>query len=623
MCGIAGLCGPHVGDRFGMPVIKKMTDVLTHRGPDGEGFLVDTDILLGHRRLSIIDIAGGDQPIFNEDQSIAVIFNGEIYNYKELRSELQRRGHKFRTASDTETIVHLYEEHGQEFLQHLNGMFAIALWDINNRRLLLARDRLGEKPLYYSVHNNCLTFASELKSIREGPFFTGSIDIRAVDSYFALGYVPEPLTIFTDVRKLAPAHALVWENGIATTFEYWRVPREPARLTGTPEELEEQFVALLRSSISMRLRSDVPVASFLSGGIDSTLITAIASQEYSGVLKTFTVGFTNNAFDETQDARVVARHFGCDHHESMVTDVDLDILPSLVRNFDEPFADPSMIPTYYVTRAASDSVKVCLSGDSGDELFGGYRRYRLPTIENVLERLPFAIRKSIGKLVEARLPPYYVGAGLASRLATDGPARYLKTVGIFSDHERFKLLREEFHHAISDDDSYFSECWTPIAETEAERRMRVDILNYLPGDILTKVDRTSMQNSLEVRVPLLDHRLVEFANALPFSMKIDNGAQKVLLRKVLERLVPASVLKKTKQGFGLPIRDWFRNEYSEQIRSELTDEKSACLAFLNPKSVKNLIAWHAKGKRDFSGRIFAILCFEFWMRQYTGSDSDS
>lgn len=620
MCGIAGISGPDAAARWGEPVVKTMTDAILHRGPDGEGFLSEGDIVLGHRRLSIIDLAGGDQPIFNEDRSIAIVFNGEIYNYKELRNDLIARGYTFATHSDTETIVHLYQEYGVAAVEHMIGMFAFALWDDNNKRLFIARDRLGEKPLYYSTHEGNIAFGSELKALARAPWLSGQINAQSVADYLALGYVPSPQTILADANKLPPAHCLVWEQGQARIHQYWKVEYDQPRREASENEIVDEFESLLRSAVKMQLRSDVPVASFLSGGIDSSLISALAADEYGGVLKTFTVGFNEQAFDESKDASRVAEYLKTDHHTFIVEDDQLAMLPELVQHYDEPFADPSMLPTYFVTRAASEQVKVCLSGDAGDELFGGYRRYLPPRSEQIGDWVPGPLRRTVSGLLAGRVPMHWKGAGLLDRLAVDGAGRYLRSIGVFGQTERMAMFRDEHDRLVHPDERYFADEWHAGRGADYERKMYTDLHHYLTDDILVKVDRAAMKNSLEVRVPLLDHRIVEFAATVPNSLRINDGAQKVMLRKLLQRLVPEWVLKKPKQGFGLPIGSWFRGSGSEAVLEPLLRGDARSNEFFDPRYVRALVSAHQQGSRDLSARIWALLCLEMWLESWRDSN---
>ncbi|MEO0575365.1 MAG: asparagine synthase (glutamine-hydrolyzing) [Pseudomonadota bacterium] len=615
MCGIAGISGPDAASRWGQPVVKAMTDAIVHRGPDGEGFLAKGDVVLGHRRLSIIDLEGGDQPIFNEDRSIAIVFNGEIYNYKELREDLVKRGYQFATHSDTETIVHLYQEYGVAAVEHMIGMFAFALWDDNKQRLFIARDRLGEKPLYYSMDKGNIAFASELKALAPTPWLSADIDAQSVADYLALGYVPSPKTILAGAQKLPPAHCLVWEAGQARLHRYWEVEYDQPRRTAPESEIVDEFESLLRSAIKMQLRSDVPVASFLSGGIDSSLISALAAEEYSGVLKTFTVGFNEQAFDESGDAQRVADYLKTDHHTFIVEDDQLAMLPELVQHYDEPFADPSMLPTHFVTRAASEQVKVCLSGDAGDELFGGYRRYLPPRSERIGDAIPGALRRTVSGLLAGRVPMHWKGAGLLDRLSVDGAARYLRSIGVFGETERMALFRAEHDSVVQPDEHYFSDHWNEQGAAY-ERKMYTDLHHYLTDDILVKVDRAAMKNSLEVRVPLLDHRIVEFAATVPNTLRINDGSQKVMLRKLLQRLLPEWVLNKPKQGFGLPIGSWFRGSASADILEPLLRSDARCNAFFDQRYVHTLVSEHQKGQRDLSARIWSLLCLEMWLESW-------
>jgi asparagine synthase (glutamine-hydrolysing) len=613
MCGICGIVGnPSAGaDRA---VLERMTATLSHRGPDGDGFFLDGSVGLGHRRLSIIDLAGGDQPIFNEDGSVAIVFNGEIYNYKELRPSLIARGHSFKTSSDTEVIVHLYEELGADCLRELNGMFALAIWDSRNQSLLLARDRLGEKPLYYTTDGQRLLFGSELKAILAALGRKPEVDALALDDYLAYGYVPAPRTIFKGLSKLPAAHRLLWRAGQLEVQRYWSPDDERIEPPVDIEDATAGLRELLTDSVRIRLRSDVPVGAFLSGGIDSSLIVALASRQTENRLQTFTVAFADQDYDESRYAALVAKHCGTEHRAIRVGELDLSVLPDLVKQFDEPFADPSSVPTYFVTRAASEFVKVCLSGDGGDELFGGYRRYRWEPLERAASRLPAGLRRAgLGTLGRA-LPQSTPGRGWMLRMAATGAARLQRKVGIFDPDERLALWRHEYRSQVNPDCAYLERYYGAARGSELERRMAVDLHTYLPEDVLTKVDRNSMANSLEVRVPLLDHRVVAFAGRLPLGFKIDGADQKHVLKRVLEQLVPPEIRARGKRGFGIPLGRWLLDGKLDEHLALLTAADSRVGEFLDRKRVGQLVAAHMRRGRDLSERIWSLLWLEQWCR---------
>jgi len=597
-----------------MEVLRAMRDTLTHRGPDGAGEFLAEGVGLAHRRLSIIDLAGGTQPMENEDGSLVLTFNGEIYNYLELKPDLERRGHRFRTTSDTEVILHLYEERGPACVDALNGMFAFALWDKRQRRLLLARDRLGKKPLYYQESGASLIFASELKALRQHPRVHPRVAPAALDDYLAYGYVPDDGCILEGVRKLPPGCILCWENGTARVERYWEV--EFAEATG-PDEATwlEELEDLLRQAIRIRLRSDVPLGVFLSGGVDSSAIAALASSESAGRVKTFSIGFDERDYDELAYARLIAERYGTDHHELIVRDHDLSVLPELVHHLDEPFADPSALPTYYVCREARKHVTVCLSGDGGDEVFAGYTRYQQAQRHGRWDCLRGI---GVGKLcgvVSGLVPRAVPGRGTLERLAAQGAQRYALQVGIFSASERRELLSEDLQPTVQPDGALFAPYFTPDVERDLVTRLQhADQKTYLPDDILMKVDRMSMQNSLEVRAPLLDYRVVEFANSIPSTLKLPDGRLKGLLKKMLAPHLPAAVLGRRKMGFGIPIKHWFRGSRKRYAHELLLSSDARSRNWLDPQAVARLLRDHESGGRDLSQKVWALVALEYWCR---------
>ena len=592
-----------------------MNDSLSHRGPDGSGIHIDAGVGLGHRRLSIIDIDGGHQPMYNDDRSVVVVFNGEIYNYKELRKELLRGGCKFNSQSDTEVIIRLYESKGLDCLDDLNGMFAFAIWDSRKQLLFAARDRLGEKPFYYQQKGSCLAFASELKAILSVRESQREIDVSAMDDFLAYGYVPAPKTIYKGIHKLPPAHYLLWQNGTVKTACYWTPTHTERRNSRPIEEYRDELRTLLHDSVRMRLRSDVPIGAFLSGGIDSSLIVALASPLHPEPLNTFSIGFKEGDFDESAYARIVADRYQTNHHEIQVQPLDLTEFPALVSHFDEPFADASALPTFVVCREAVKHVKVCLSGDAGDELFGGYPQYKYERFEEILDRVPESIRRPILGTMADVLPLRLNGKGWLGRMAVSDEQRYQRKLGIFGAQERQRLFREEYEHVVDHDAWLFSSYFGRQGGDVISNRLATDLKTYLPDDILVKVDRASMLNSLEVRVPLLDHRIVEFACRLPLDMKIRNGSQKFLLKELLRDLVPASVVNRGKQGFGVPLKHWFRGDYRGFLQDMLLSKGARTADYFRPEMVKSLIDAHQRGPRDLSNRLWALLWFEQWLRQ--------
>lgn len=616
MCGIAGKCLPDASAPVDRGLLERMTRALAHRGPDGESLHFDAGVGLGHRRLSIIDLEGGTQPIFGAGGALAVIFNGEIYNYKELRDELIADGYRFSTQSDTEVIVHLYDRMGAECVHRLNGMFAFAIWDNRSRTLFAARDRLGEKPFYYHhAPNGALLFASEIKSLLESDAIDRALDLGAVDDYFAYGYVPGSKSIYRQIRKLPAAHTLTWREGRLSIQRFWSHTEAAADAPKTPSGALEAVDTLLRDSIRLRLRSDVPVGAFLSGGIDSSLIVALASELSAAPLSTYSIGFRETEFDESSFARAIAERHGTVHRQITVGELNLDRFPDLVRQFDEPFADPSAVPTYYVTQAASRDLKVCLSGDAGDELFAGYPQYVLEPGEAWVDRLPAWLRQLAFGIPARLIPDHVRGKGWLRRLAVDGAVRYQRIIGVFDNVERERLFRRDAGIRVDPGASLLAP-WFKHDRSPIRARQLADQATFLTDDILVKVDRNSMMNSLEVRVPFLDHRLVELANALPVSLHIKGGRQKWILKELLEEKAPAGITRRGKQGFNMPIRDWLRGSYREYARDLLLCPGNRSLDFLDAAAVRRLFDAHQHGQRDLSARLWTLMWFEQWCRHF-------
>lgn len=613
MCGICGFANKEGAIAPLEKNLASMVDALRHRGPDGRGTHVGPGINLGHARLSIIDIDGGAQPMSIADGRYIISFNGEIYNYKELRRNLVSKGHLFATESDTEVILHLYQEMGEDCLHELNGMFAFALWDAREKTLVLARDRMGEKPLYYAEIHSGIVFASELKALRLCEELDLSLNVSALDDYLAYGYIPAPHSIYREVKKLPQAHFLTWKDGDIAIKRYWSPydRKQAIDEAYATEQLEE----LLSDSVRIRLRSDVPVGSFLSGGIDSTLITTDASKHYDGKLQSFTIGFDSDTHDESSDAEFTARYLGTEHTTRHVAGISLGILPDLVRQYDEPFADPSTVPTYYVTREASKHLKVCLSGDGGDELFGGYPQYVRQGLEQFLSGVPAAARRALLGVPARVMPKHMRGYGWIERMMCDGATRYQQKIGVFNPRERHELFRDPFIASV-DNDATLLQQFFDASSNAVHMQISADLETYLPDDILVKTDRSSMMHSLEVRTPFLDHRVVEFACSLPLKFKIRDGEQKWILKEVLRSKVPAEILDRKKKGFGLPLCAWFRGEYKNFVAERLLQRNNLIFDFMNPDAVELLVKRHNAGRRDFSDRIWALIWLEEWLRAF-------
>ena len=620
MCGIAGFVERQAGSRresdFGL--VHAMCDVIRHRGPDDEGIHVESGVGLGMRRLSIIDLSTGHQPIHNEDESVWLVFNGEIYNYRELRGELERAGHRFYTSSDTETIVHAYEQWGEDCFTRLRGMFGIALWDRTNRTLLLARDRAGIKPLYYTEHASRLYFGSELKSLLAAGAVDGGIDVESLDHFLAFLYTPRDRSIFTGVSKLPPGHLLRWREGRSELRPYWQIGARET-FAGTADEAAEGLRHVLAGAVRSHMVSDVPLGAFLSGGVDSSAVVGLMAAASDRPVQTFSIGFDEPQYDELEHARAVATHFGTDHHEFVVRPDGLGILDRLIEHFDEPFADASAIPTWYVSEIARRHVTVVLSGDGGDELFGGYDRYLPhPRVEQ-FDRLPIPGLRRLASGIWPLLPHGMQGKNFLRHVALDTEGRFIDSVALFTADQRAALytpgLRASLRAtsaetALGHHFSRFS------ALPPHSRMMRFDFETYLPEDVLTKVDRMSMAHSIETRVPLLDNEVIDFAATLPAHYKIWNGRRKHVLKEAVKGLLPAGILDRKKQGFGVPLDVWFRGGLTDMFNDVLGSARTRQRGFFEPAFVARLVQDHLAGRRDHTLRLWQLLVFELWQRHY-------
>ena len=610
MCGIAGFAGWRGGADASAASVKAMCDAIAHRGPDDWGSFVAPDVALGMRRLSIIDVGGGHQPMTNEDGSIHVVFNGEIYNHHEVRAALEARGHRFATRSDTETIVHGYEEFGDDVVHHLRGMFAFAIWDAPRQRLFVARDRLGIKPLSYWEHAGGVAFVSELRSLLALDQFTPEISEEAVARYLGFGYVPEPLSIFAGVRKLAPGHRFSWTAATGVQVSRWWQPQRAEQGAIDEEDAVLELRRLLGEAVGSHLESEVPLGAFLSGGLDSTTVVALMAARMKRKVQTFTIGFDEDAFNEAPDAAANARALGTDHTELIVRpDVDA-LFDGLVAAFDEPFADWSAIPTYLVAELASRTVTVSLSGDGGDELFGGYTRYRLLAARR---EWPAPVR-ALATAAGGALPP---GTRGRSKLLDLGRTREGRYVGIVAMHTHPRdggIAHARVAEQAGPFPLLLHEQFAASAARDYTTQMTlVDIESYLPGDILTKVDRTTMAVSLEARVPLLDHPLVEFAVALPSRLKIRDGVGKHIFRRAIAGIVPPEVLSRPKRGFGVPLGAWFRGPLSYRLDSIVRDGSPA-LRFIDVEALRRVIAEHRSARRDHIAVLWNALVLDLWLQ---------
>ena len=621
MCGIAGIYNYKTDQPINEAVLRRMTGALVHRGPDDEGFHVAGRVGLGHRRLSIIDVAGGRQPVFNEDGSVAVILNGEIYNYRELRRLVEARGHRLRTQSDTETIVHLYEEFGEACVEHLRGMFAFALWDSREQKLLLARDRLGKKPLYFADVGGALIFGSELKALLEHPAMSREVDPLAVADYFSYQFIPAPKTIYRHARKLRAGHCLVVTPNGASERQYWDINfSQPEQRSEA--EWSEMLLEELRSAVDSRLIGEVPLGAFLSAGVDSSAVVAMMSRINSRPVVTATVGFSEEKFSEAADARSFAESLNADHHERIVTPEAVNVIEKLAWHFDEPFADASAIPTFYVSQAAREFVTVALSGDGGDESFAGYRRYAFDAMENRVRAIA-PVPSLFGALAaiypKADWLPQPLRAKATLRNLSLEPARaYFSSVYGAASSVRDALLGGDVRAQLGDYDPFevFAEHYNrPTTDDSLSRAQYADIKLYLADDILTKVDRASMAVSLEVRCPLLDHRLMELAARIPSSLKLKGREGKYIFKRAMSGLLPPGILARRKQGFVVPLADWLRNDLRELAESLLFDS-AANDGWLEGSTVAKLWRQHQSGLRDYSRPLWAVLMFRMWQRTF-------
>jgi asparagine synthase (glutamine-hydrolysing) len=641
MCGISGIFDTRGRRDIPRGLLVAMNDAIAHRGPDDDGFHFEPGVGLGHRRLSIIDLATGHQPLYNEDNTVGVVFNGEIYNYQDLVIELQARGHTFRTKSDTEVIVHAWEEWGEACVTRFRGMFAFGLWDRNRETLFLARDRLGVKPMHYTIlPDGMLLFGSELKALLAHPSLVRVIEPETVEEYFALGYVPEPRTIFKDVFKLPPAHTLAIRRGqpIPASREYWDVRFDTGSNAGSGNsaisdaDACEELVARLKESVRLRMISDVPLGAFLSGGVDSSAVVAMMAGLSSGPVNTCSIGFKEAKFDESEYAQQVADRYHTTHRSERVESDDFDLIDTLARLYDEPYADSSAIPTYRVCQLARKNVTVALSGDGGDETFGGYRRYRFHLMEEKLRAtFPLGMRKPVfGALGRAYpkadwAPRVFRAKSTFEALGRDSVEAYFHTMSLIrsplrqqlyspalkrelAGYDAIEVMRRHAQRAPTDD---------PLAQIQY-----IDLKTYLVGDINTKVDRAAMAHSLEVREPLMDHPLVEWMATLPSSLKIRNGEQKYLLKKAMEPYLPNEIMYRPKMGFSIPLAQWFRGPLAGRVQTALNGSRLADTGWFDQGAMKRIVEQHQSGARDHSTPIWTILMFDAFLKNVVEGNGD-
>lgn len=622
MCGICGIVDRHEAV-ISPELLSRLNTRLWHRGPDEGGEWIDGSAGLAMRRLAIIDLSGGQQPMFNEDGNVAIVFNGEIYNYKDLREELILAGHQFRTHSDTETIIHLYEEHGAQGLSCLNGMFALAIWDKKEKKLLLARDRTGKKPLYYCLLGNRIVFSSEMKSLLEHPGISREVDEVSLDNFFALGYTAPPRTIFREVKQLPPGCSLTWKDGHIDVARYWRLEPKP-NSSRNEEEAAEELLSLLKDAVRIRLYSDVPFGALLSGGVDSSLVVGLMSQLMDRPVQTFTVGFSDENLDESPYAEEVAKLFGTEHHHMIARPHNaIELVQKLTEHFGEPFGDASAIPTYLVSEMARQNVTMALSGDGGDEVFGGYKSYRYHALAAAYRNVPGAVRTVIRGAVKGlngwagsngrRLKRFLREAELPVEKA------WFNSRSIFSTAELGELYTHDFAARVPMETRGF-QVWDSFKNfrssgDDASILNYVDYETYLPGDILVKVDRMSMANSIEMRAPLLDYRIAEFAAGLPREWKWTSREGKRVLKRAARLILPAHVLNRRKQGFVLPTSKWFRGELKTVMAETIRSSNAGQVIRLD--YCQNLLDRHAKGEGgDLDRKLWSVLCYLTWHKNF-------
>lgn len=625
MCGITGFVNAN-GDPADRAVLEAMNAAIVHRGPDEDGFYINENVGLAMRRLSIIDVAGGHQPIHNADRTKWLIFNGEVYNYRSLRDDLEKRGHKLYTKSDTEAVLHLFDEYDVDCLQHLRGMFAFAIWDESDRSLILARDRVGKKPLLYSHRpNGDLIFGSEFQAVLKHPSISREVDNDAIDNYLSYLCVPAPQTAFKQIRKLEPGHWLRWKDGKIETRRYWQ-PDFSKKIKITEEEAIEETTRILRESTRLRLISEVPLGAFLSGGVDSSTVVALMAQESASPVKTFSIGFDEEDFSELKYAKRVAEHVGAEYNEFIVRPNALDVIPTLVEHYGEPYADSSAIPTYYVAKETRKYVTVALNGDGGDESFAGYERYAAMRIAERYAHIPRALRKIFIEAPVRLLPTSEIKRSRfrdAKRFlqAANLPRteRYFRWMATFNRETKPELYTRDFAATVSgQNSSALLDRWFATANGTGtlDATMLTDQMTYLPNDLLVKVDIASMANSLEARSPFLDHNLIEFAASLPEHIKMRGFETKSLLKKVAARLVPNDVVYRRKMGFGVPIGKWFRGEMKDFVRGVLLCERSLKRGIVKPEILERYVDEHASARRDHSFQLWTLLMLELWFQRF-------
>jgi|Deesub1362B_J571_1020462.scaffolds.fasta_scaffold00706_5 asparagine synthase (glutamine-hydrolysing) len=639
MCGICGKISIEE-ESVNESLLKRMATVLIHRGPDDEGYYLKRfpsglSVGLAHRRLSVIDLTEyARQPMCNEDGTVWIVYNGEIYNFPELRRDLLAKGHSFRSRSDTETIIHLYEEYGVDCLKYLRGMFAFGIWDEKERLLFLARDRVGKKPLFYYYDEGCLLFASEIKAILEDPIIKRRPDLIAIHHYLTYQSVPSPWSAFKGIRKLPPAHYLLYKNGQLTLKRYWELSYLPKFSVHTETErkkLKTELRDRLKEAVRIRLISDVPLGAFLSGGIDSSVVVALMSEVSKEPVKTFSIGFYEEDYDELRYARAVAERFNTEHREFRVKPEAVEILPKIVWHYNEPFADPSAIPTYYVSKIAREYVTVALNGDGGDENFAGYERYRAAEFAMRFDILPETLRRSLFRSLSRFLPASSNPKGLlwkikrfSQALSMDPELRNAHWLCHFNNFMKSLLYTEEFRRLTEEYDSFeiiLSKYREAAADNILDRILYSDVTLYLPDTLLVKVDIASMAHSLEARSPLLDHELMEFVAKLPQEMKLKRGRTKVILKELFKNLLPPEVIERKKMGFGVPLEHWFRGELREMVYDLLLDRRSIERGYFRKEFIHQMLDEHVSGRWNWQYQIYNLLMLELWHREFIDNSS--
>ncbi len=624
MCGIVGIVRYDKAE-VDHDLVARMCTAIRHRGPDDDGFYFNGAVGLGMRRLAIIDLKSGQQPIHNRDRSAWIVFNGEIYNYLELRAQLEKLGHSFYTNSDTEAIIHAYDQYGKDCPKHLRGMFAFAIWDERTQELFLARDRVGKKPLLYAQVNGQFVFGSEFSALLQHPDISKDIDFEALNHYLSFMCVPAPLTAYRAIRKLEPGHSLRFRNGEIKIERYWQ-PDFSKKVDISEQEAGEQAIRILRDAVKVRLMSEVPLGAFLSGGIDSSAVVALMSEESSTPVKTFSIGFEEQDFSELHHARRVAEHVGADHHEFIVRPDALEVLPILVEHYGEPYADSSAVPTYYVARETRKHVTVALNGDGGDESFAGYERYAAMRVAEKYHRIPAVLRETVVRQAIELMPSSETKRSrlrdvkrFVEAASLPKAERYLRWVSVFDSQAKLDLYTDTFRRQTQPNPAAgIIDPWFARANGSGivDAALLTDIMTYLPNDLLVKVDIATMANSLEARSPFLDHHVIEFAASLPEKYKLRGLTTKYLLKRVLRKLLPAEILGRRKMGFGVPIGHWFRGKLQPFLRETILSEAALKRGLFKPDAVKRMVELHTRSERDYSHQLWTLLMLELWFQRF-------